>query len=158
MGNISNTLKQDGITLIEVLTSIVLLFIILTSLFTFFNNSLVFSEKNEEELVAFNLASKTLEVVEEKYQNTLDQNVILINCSNYPNGYPLELLSGLEPSECYYKENEINYYPEISIMKQTSSSYSGLPILYVIHVKIYNSSIPAEQKLLSETFSYIRGK
>jgi type II secretory pathway pseudopilin PulG len=158
MQNKMKRLNQNGITLIEVLTSIILLFIILTSFFTFFNNSLIFSGKNEEELVAFNLASKTLKIVEEKYKNTLDQNVISLNCSNYPGTYPPELISVLEPSACYYKVNDRNYYPEISITKQVSSSYTGLPILYVIHIKISNSPVSTNQKLLSETFGYIRGK
>lgn len=151
-------LKQDGFTLLEVLVSIVLLFIILTSFFTFFSNSLIFSGKNEEELVSFNLASKTLKIIQDKYENTLDQSEYKIMCSNYPTAYPTELISVLNSSTCYYKENEINYYPEVTITKQTSAPYSGLPVLYVINVKIYNTDVPSNRKLLSETFGYIRGK
>ncbi|MHC0037466.1 type IV pilus modification PilV family protein [Pseudoneobacillus sp. C159] len=161
-------LNQNGVSLIEVLASVVLLFIILTSFFSFFNNSLVFSSKNEEELVAFNLARKTLKIVEAKYNNTLDQTQFLINCSNYPTSYPVELIAELENSKCNYSVNGVSYYPEISLTKKnyTENTITGvntltltaLPVLYIINIKIYNSPLTANRKLLSETFGYIRGK
>jgi prepilin-type N-terminal cleavage/methylation domain-containing protein len=144
-------LKQDGFTLLEVLVSVVLLFIVLTSFFSFFSQSLIFSGKNEEDLVAFNLARKTLKIVEGKYNEDISANTLL-NCTNFPTELKNELVS----SQCYYQENQKKYYPEITLKKQTTSEYNELPILYVIHVKIYNSNT-STKKLLSETFGYIRG-
>jgi Tfp pilus assembly protein PilV len=164
-------LNQDGVSLVEVLASIVLLFVILTSFFTFFNHSLLFSSKNEEELVAFNLARKTLKIIDLKYNKTLDpatQNQLLINCSNYPTAYPAELIAELETSKCSYNINGVSYYPEITITKKnyTENTITGtntptptaLPVLYIINIKIYHSPDVASRKLLSETFGYMRGK
>lgn len=149
-------MKQDGFTLIEVLISIVILFIVLTSFFAFFSQSLVFSSKNEEQLVAFNLANKTLKIVEGKYKNNINLNLTLNSCTNFP----AELAAELDATTCSYKQNQKNYFPEITITKQTSTDYTGtsFPILYIINVKIYNAnSTVANRKLLTETFGYIRG-
>jgi prepilin-type N-terminal cleavage/methylation domain-containing protein len=162
---LKHKLNQDGFTLVEVLVSIVILSIVLTTFFSFFGQSLVFSGKNEEKLVAYNLAEKTMRIVESNYKNKLQptQTKIVIPstnnpCSNYSSGYPPELLEVTNPSTCYYKENQKNYYPYIIIMRQPTDFTA--PSLFVINVKIYNSNILTDpnRKLLSETFGYIRGK
>ncbi len=149
--------NQDAFTLIEVLVSLVLLAIILTTFFGFFSQSMLFSNQNDEDLVAYNLTTQTLNIFEEKYQNTLNNTETTIKCDNYPNGYPQELKDVLQTSACYYQKNQKNYYPEITITFQASSKYAGLPPLYVVHVQMFNSNNPSNRKLLSETFGYIRG-
>lgn len=162
---INHRLKQDGFTLVEVLVSIVILSIVLTTFFSFFGQSLVFSGKNEEKLVAYNLAEKTMRIVESNYKNKLlaTQTKIEISstnipCSNYSSGFSPELTAVTNPSTCYYRENQKNYYPHIIIMKQPTDF--SAPTLFVISVKIYNSNnlTDPNRKLLSETFGYIRGK
>jgi prepilin-type N-terminal cleavage/methylation domain-containing protein len=157
--------KQEGFTLVEVLVSIVILSIVLTTFFSFFGQSLVFSGKNEEKLVAYNLAEKTMRIVESNYKNKLQptQSKIEISststpCSNYSNGFPPELTAVTNPSTCFYKENQKSYYPYIIITKQPTDFTE--PSLFVISVKIYNSInlTDPNRKLLSETFGYIRGK
>jgi prepilin-type N-terminal cleavage/methylation domain-containing protein len=152
--------KQDGFTLIEVLVSIVILSIILTTLFSFFGQSLLFSGKNEEKLVAYNLASKTLKVVEKNFKNTLlsNQQNIGISASNTSCTNQMEeLVSPTNLTICYFIENKKSYYPYISITKESTSFAS--PVLFTVNVKIFNSAnIDPNRKLLSETFGYIRGR
>jgi prepilin-type N-terminal cleavage/methylation domain-containing protein len=149
-----NYSKQTGFTLIEVLVSIVILSIILTTFFSFFGQSLVFSGKNEEKLVAYNLAGKTLRIVESKYKNTINQSLLTLDsCTNYPQ----ELKDVLDNSTCSFIQNKKNYFPEIIITKQTFTEFTN-PKLYLINVKIYNANkLNSNRKLLSETFGYIRG-
>jgi prepilin-type N-terminal cleavage/methylation domain-containing protein len=143
--------NENGFTLIEVLVSIVILFIILITFFSFFGQSLKFSGKNEEQLVSYNLASKTLRIIENTYKNTnMVDSITLNNCTSL--GYPAALKNVLD-SNCQYKENQMFYIPEVTITKQTFSEFSN-PKVYLISVKIYS----ADRKLLSETFGYIRGK
>lgn len=153
--------KQDGLSLIEVLASVVLVTIVLTTFFSYFIQASTFSSKNEEKLVAYNLTSQTLSIIKDSFQNTLPQNdITTINCSKYPNGYPQALQIALHKSSCFYSKNKKNYYPEITIKRQTSSQYAdiGSTPLYVVHIKIYNTDNPLDQKLFSETFGYIRGR
>jgi len=56
--------KQEGFTLIEVLLSIVLLSIILTSFLGFFTQSAIFTNKNQEKLSAGQTAQKVVSLVE----------------------------------------------------------------------------------------------
>lgn len=58
-----NLLKEDGFTLLELLASIVILVIVITSFFTFFTQSARFSKVNEENIVATNFAREMLETV-----------------------------------------------------------------------------------------------
>jgi prepilin-type N-terminal cleavage/methylation domain-containing protein len=140
--------KQEGLTLVEVLVSLVLVSIVLISFFVFFSQTTLFSGKNEEKLVAFHLASKTLSIVENKYRNTtMASNNLSLNCGNFPP----EIETMLYPSSCFYKNNNKNYYPEITLTKQ-----NDLPSLYVIHIKMFSSANVSERTLLSETFGYVR--
>lgn len=151
---LNNPLKNErGLTLVEVLASIVILMIILVAFFSFFGQALLFSDKNEDKLVAYNLARKTLNVVSENYKPTTDQT---ISCSTYDINYHPQLKAALEPSACYYEVNSKQYYPEISMTRQNFHSFTT-PVLYTVHVKIYSSDNPTDRQLLSETFGYVRG-
>lgn len=138
-------LKQEGLTLVELLVSLVLISIILITFFGFFSQTTLFSGKNGEKLVASNLATRTLKIIEEKYNNS--QIPTTLNCGNFPP----ELKEVLQSSSCFYKQNNINYYPEITL-----SIDSDFPNLYIVHVRIFSSEIIADRKLLSETFGYVR--
>ncbi len=143
-------MNQAGLTLTEILVSLVLISIVLITFFSFFSQTTLFSGKNEERLVAFHLATKTLNIVESNYKNTsISSDNLLLSCGNYP----LELKSALQASTCYYHNNNKNYYPEIVLSKQLD-----MPTLYVIQIKIYNSPNSTERKLLSETYGYVRVK
>lgn len=147
--------KEDGFTLIEVLASLVILSIILITFFSFFNQALLFSSKNEDRLVAYNLARKTLNIVTQSHTNVTEEE-ITISCETYPIHYSSQLIAVLEPANCYYKVNEVKYFPEITIRKQTYPEITNTT-LYIVHVKIYSSNVITDRKLLSETFGYVRG-
>lgn len=143
-------LNQAGLTLTEILVSLVLISIVLLTFFSFFSQTTLFSGKNEERLVAFHLATKTLNIVESNYRNaSIPSDNLQLSCGNYP----LELKAALQASTCYYQNNNKNYYPEIFLSKQLD-----MPTLYVIQIKIYNSPNSTERKLLSETYGYVRVK
>lgn len=137
-------INRAGFTLIEVLVSLVLVAIILTTFFGFFGQTLLTSDKNEDKLVAYNLATKTLKIIEEKYNN---QSIpTTLSCGNFPS----ELSSALQPSSCFFKQNNKPYYPEITLTKD-----KDFPNLTIVHVKIFNTD-NTNRKLLSETFGYVR--
>lgn len=163
--------KQDGFTLIEVLVSIVILSIILTTFFSFFSQSLIFSGKNEEKLVAYNLASKTLKIVEQRYNNKLPstQSTIEIFSNSTVCSEDLSTIApdlkwdSTTSAMCYYNQNQKKYYPEIVITNQatdfTATPGYTTPTLFTINVKIFNfPKTVSNRKVLSETFGYVRGK
>nr|WP_187118842.1 hypothetical protein [Bacillus marasmi] len=129
----------------EVLVSLVLVTIILTTFFSFFSQTVFISDKNEDKLVAFNLASKTLNIIEEQYKKQP------IPTTLYCGNFPIELVNALSPSTCFFKQNNKNYYPKITLTKDTD--YLNLTI---VHVQIFDSEDITNRKLLSETYGYIR--
>ncbi|NHM30486.1 type IV pilus modification PilV family protein [Neobacillus terrae] len=58
-------LKEKGFTLVEVLVSIILLFIILTSFLSLFFQSAMFIHSNEEKLGTMQMAQKYINLIEE---------------------------------------------------------------------------------------------
>ncbi|WP_096153170.1 MULTISPECIES: type IV pilus modification PilV family protein [Bacillus] len=145
--------NESGFSLLEILVSLVILSFVLITFFSFSNQALFFSTKNEDKLVAYNLARKTLNIVTENYTGS-SQNLV-ISCSNFDTNYHPKLKEALEPSSCFYKVNHKTYYPEIILTKQTLSFTT--PTLYVVHVKIFDSADVTKRTLLSETFGYVRG-
>ncbi|WP_179295622.1 type IV pilus modification PilV family protein [Bacillus sp. FJAT-45350] len=150
---------QKGFTLLEVLASVVILTIVLTTFFSFFSQSLVFSNKNGDRIVAYNLAQKTLRIVEMEYNRNI-VNDHVITCSDYPTVYPNLLINELEGLSCFYEENDKYYYPEVTITKQTSIDFTKpeFPVMYLVHIKIFDSDSTSTNIKLAETFGYIRGK
>lgn len=77
---------QKGFTLLEVLISIILLFIVLTSFMGFFTQSAMFNKKNEQKLGTLQMAQKYINLIEDKVslsdvssipRNTqLDKNIV----------------------------------------------------------------------------------
>jgi prepilin-type N-terminal cleavage/methylation domain-containing protein len=152
--------NQKALSLIEVLVSLVLISIVLTTFFSFFSQATTFSGKNEKKLVADNLTSETLSIIQESYQTTLPLNDLIISCGTYPKDYPTALKNELHPTSCYYNKNNKHYYPEITVKKQTSTDYTltGFPEMYVVNVKMFDSADLTKRKLLSEAFGYIGGR
>ncbi|WP_057771780.1 type IV pilus modification PilV family protein [Cytobacillus dafuensis] len=65
-------MNQKGITLLEVLLSMLILSIILVSFFSFFSQSAVFIKKNDDKLSAVNTAQMVLNILQEnEKKNTL---------------------------------------------------------------------------------------
>jgi type II secretory pathway pseudopilin PulG len=75
-------LKEEGFTLVEVLVSIILLFIILTSFLSFFSQSAMFIHSNEKKLGTMQIA--------QKYINLIEENVGLSDLKYIPIGTEID--------------------------------------------------------------------
>ena len=154
---------QNGFTLIEVLASLVILSIILISFFSFFSQSLLASEQSGNKISAYNIATDFLNVVERRFDYRIHKNDTMplhINCSNYSIIFQNFQGTAYE-RKCPSHLNEKEYYPEITITKETyriAPYSSGTPQfhLYQVHVKVFDSDKANERKLLSENFTFVR--
>lgn len=146
---VENFQKQEGFTLIEVLLSIVLLSIILTSFLGFFTQSAIFTIKNQEKLSAAQTAQKVVSLVEINTTKTQLRSKNIINESG----------KVVSPGTVY---NDKSKFEELFKFKvdthfKVEIQFSDGPTdsrLVQCKVSIFESSAPATNK--SETFTYIR--
>lgn len=133
--------NQKGMTLLEVLLSIVILTIILTSFAGFFSQSALFVKKNEEKLNTFQTAQQIVNIIEDKFtkQLLLEKNPPDVN-GKFPN----------------LDKNEIIQLSGYSINTPYDISASFLKgVEGLIQVKVTVSE-PEHPENYSETFTYIR--
>lgn len=131
--------NQNGVTLLEVLLSIVLLTIVLTSFAGFFSQSAMFVKKNEEKLSTSQTAQQVVNLIEENISKSLltpSTDCPALPCTVSKNG--LETLS----------QQSINSTYDISA-KFTLSVQD----LVKVKVTIFDNGSP---KNSSKTFTYIR--
>jgi prepilin-type N-terminal cleavage/methylation domain-containing protein len=146
---------ESGFTLLEVLASIVILGIILTTFFSFFSQSLLFSAKNEEDLQAINLARKTLVVLQQLEEVNFTGDTLLLQATS-------ELSIETEIPHVYFIEDKNNnkYYIEVKDISRNYSKNQQLEItkqsIIPVQVRIYQSYPYSEDSLLSETFGYVK--
>jgi prepilin-type N-terminal cleavage/methylation domain-containing protein len=146
---------ESGFTLVEVLASIVILGIILTTFFGFFSQSLLFSSKNEEDLQAINLARKTLVVLQQLKKVNLSGDTLLLQATS-------EFSIEEEIPHVYFIEDKNNkkYYIEAKDISRNFSKSQQLEItkqsIIPVQVRIYQGYPYSEDTLLSETFGYIK--
>jgi prepilin-type N-terminal cleavage/methylation domain-containing protein len=129
-----------GFTLIEILVTLVILSIVLLSFMSFFTQSSLFTQKNNEKLTAINLAQET--VVTIKNQPSYFQKV-----AKYSTGFP-------EPEKTILNVNSIGVFnenPNYRLGLEIAKDYSYN--LYKIHVQIYD----LKNNLLAETYHYLKG-
>lgn len=140
------TNAQAGLTLLEVLASIVIVGLIVTTFFGFFSQSMLFSSKNEEDLQAINIARKVLVVVQEAKASDLNQ---LNNAMKSKIG-----IKNDESSLSYYIEDKKNnkYYVKVDPILD-KATYSLTPI----SVKVSATPFEDENAKITETFGYIKG-
>lgn len=123
---------ERGYTLIEVLASIVIVGIILTIFFGIYGQSMLFSNKNENQLIAMNLAR---EVLANKQQN---------------------IAVGTE----YTRKNNVYFVSVKELPSQLSEpdSTNKPPFgLVMLEVSVYSSASKTENDLLAKTFGYVSG-
>lgn len=138
--------SQSGLTLLEVLASIVIVGLIVTTFFGFFSQSMLFSSKNEEDLQAINTARRVLAYVQEANNSNIAS---LLATRNNKLGLKLE-----ESSSSYYIEvqNNNKYYVQVKKLP-SGPSYSLIPIA----IQICDTPCKDNREnLLSETFGYIK--
>ncbi|RSL32377.1 prepilin-type N-terminal cleavage/methylation domain-containing protein [Salibacterium salarium] len=79
-----NRCNQTGLTLIEVLASITILSIVTLTFLSFFSQSMIFSERTEDELTAVNAAEKVMNIVKNNPPAfEYPEEVIVVNEKQY---------------------------------------------------------------------------
>ncbi len=131
---------NNGFTLLEILLTLVILSIILLSFMSFFSQSSLFTQKNNEKLTAINLAQETIVTI--KNQSVYFQKVV-----KYTTGFP-------DPDKTILNVNSLGIFngqPDYKLGLEISKDYSYN--LYKIHVQIYD----LKNNLLAETYHYLKG-
>lgn len=133
------SVNEKGLTLLEVLLSIVLLFIVLTSFASFFTQSAIFIKKNEEKLSTSQTAQQIVNLIEVNLTHSiLETNSDCMNLNCTLDKDELSSLSDHPISSTY------------DISADFTDSVEGL-----VQVKITVTDL-ANPDSSSETFTYIR--
>ncbi|WP_262174253.1 prepilin-type N-terminal cleavage/methylation domain-containing protein [Saccharococcus sp. Marseille-Q5394] len=134
----SYLVNNRGMSLIEVLASLVILTIIFVSLSHFFFQASLFSVKVEDQLTSINIAEKVLHDVKTSTVKSTGKNVS-IDGKQYKEINPTELNGKL-------------YYPYVLVSPETPAILQ----LERVHVKIYAEKIEPgyEPVQISEIFGY----
>ncbi|WP_043934224.1 PulJ/GspJ family protein [Bacillus sp. EB01] len=147
-----NSLNQEGFTLLEVLLSIVLLTIIMTSFLGFFTQSAIFNKKNEQKLDTMQTAQRIVNMIE---INIEKQDLIVLNLID-ANGIVLNKPKSLTKLELeqYLGEPIASDYTISALMDNSSFTInSTTENLIMFKVIVQN---PADSNDKSETYTYIR--
>ncbi|WNF21892.1 prepilin-type N-terminal cleavage/methylation domain-containing protein [Mesobacillus jeotgali] len=131
--------NQNGLTLLEVLLSIVILSIVLTSFASFFSQSAMFVKKNEEKLSTSQTSQKIV-------------NLIELNITKSK----LQTISDCADLKCTLNEDDLEFLSGQTINSTYSISAIFTPgeeNLILAKVAIIDSDDPESS---SETFTYIR--
>ncbi|MGV2938046.1 prepilin-type N-terminal cleavage/methylation domain-containing protein [Mesobacillus sp. LC4] len=131
--------NQDGLTLLEVLLSIVILTIVLTSFAGFFSQSALFVKKNEEKLSTSQTAQQVVNLIEVN----VTKNMLLANpeCADF---------------QCSFEKNALESFLGQAINSSYKISVDFTPSveeLVNVKVAIIDNDDPDSS---SETFTYIR--
>jgi len=119
--------NQKGLTLIEILVSIVILGIIFTGMLGFFSQTVKFSSYNENKITSINLAEKMLS----EYKTT--------------NSYGRE-----------HTINDKNYYVEITeLSAHKTNDFEQTTELVPIVIKVYTDPSHTPTSLTTELYSYM---
>lgn len=143
--------NEKGLTLVEILASIVILSIVLTSFYGLFIQSAKFNKVNEDSLIASNLANRVREVLitnkfENIFETTGSNNIINIKYRTKFNG-EIELDSS----------NNFVEYPDLSLqLSDTDTSDGGIDKddfeLYSVKIEIIKNG-----EAVATTYCYVEG-
>lgn len=144
--------NEKGFTLIEVLLSIILLFIIMTSFMGFFTQSTLFNKKNEQKLDYTQTTQTVINLIEENITRTeleKDNDVKTIFNSPYTtktiDKTALEKFFSKKSSTPFIRNNPNQIHASFSYIKETG----------LIQVKVIVAD-PSNPNHKSETYTYIR--
>ncbi|TWI57090.1 prepilin-type N-terminal cleavage/methylation domain-containing protein [Halalkalibacter nanhaiisediminis] len=135
--------KENGLTLLELLVSLVIISIVLTSFFTFFSQGMIFSVKNEENLLAADTAREILVLLETEYQPIEQSNQYTLSCHDSI----LTSLNNFDSSTCTVERGNHSFFLETTVHKEKEFE------LYQLHVKLFDNNNKAT--LLTETHGYV---
>jgi Tfp pilus assembly protein PilV len=138
--------NQQGLTLIEVLLSIIILFIILTSFIGFFTQSAIFSKKNEHKLGAVQTAQKVINLIEISLTKQMLQYDSIIDSTG-------QVMNGTHSLSKTEIENYIDETidPEYDVNAIITNNSTENLIQFKVTVKDLND--PSNN---SKTYTYIR--
>jgi prepilin-type N-terminal cleavage/methylation domain-containing protein len=148
--------NEKGVTLIELLTSIVILSIILLSFMTFFTNSFQYNAVSSDKMKATNIARE----VQEEFKVNAEKNFDLKNLITYSktsplttipkSGYPkLNLTEDITKNSGILTLKLISQNFNVEVLVDTNNDPSLHSSLAKIHVKVKKGS-----KVVSEAFTY----
>lgn len=138
--------NQKGFTLIEVLLSIIILFITLTSFIGFFTQSALFSQKNEQKLGAMQIAQKVISLIEIDITKQILQNDTIIDSNGYVKNMT-QTLSKTQIENYIHETIDSNFDVTARITNNSSEN------LILVKLSVKNLKNPEN---ISETYTYIR--
>ncbi|WP_026572292.1 PulJ/GspJ family protein [Bacillus sp. UNC438CL73TsuS30] len=146
-----NFQSQKGLTLIEILVSIVLLSIILTSFMGFFTQSAIFTKKNEQKLGTVQTAQKFINLIKDISKSDLAATPATSSITTGTNtitvdlGVINQLINNSQPVKTTYTSD----YTVTGVITNLNTPAN------LIQFKIIVQD-PSNQKNKSETYTYIR--
>ncbi|WP_053367291.1 type IV pilus modification PilV family protein [Bacillus sp. FJAT-27245] len=141
--------KQGGFTLLEVLLSIVLLSIVLTSFLGFFTQSALFTNRNEEKLSALQTAQKVVALID------MNTTVARLKAENVVGADGKVVSPGIVYDEKANFSRLFNF--EVNTSFKVTLQFTDGPEnsrLVQCKVTVTDGKVPPAAK--SETFTYIR--
>ncbi|MBD8068857.1 prepilin-type N-terminal cleavage/methylation domain-containing protein [Bacillus sp. PS06] len=135
--------NQKGLTLIELLASIVIISIIIISFLSVFSQFFIFSNKQEDKLTVINLAEKVLSDVK-------DGEISALPTSSQPNPRPEELFTETM--------NGKSYFVYVAKMNLAEHKPSELELgLSRVQIKIYSDkNVQSSTKPLIHIYGYLK--
>jgi prepilin-type N-terminal cleavage/methylation domain-containing protein len=141
--------NQKGFTLLEVLLSIILLSIILTSFMGFFTQSAMFTKKNEQKLGTSQTAQKVINLIEEHV--TMDK--LWKEGITIPTGLPLTIEKSIIEKIVTPEGSPTTY--KLTSPYTISASLKKTSLENLIQIKVTVTD-PENVGNTSETFTYLR--
>lgn len=163
-----NFQTEQGFSLLELLASLVIFAIVITAFMGFFYQSSMFTKKNEDDLVAMNLAREVLEVIKEENDlkkltaQTYPRDQYVAACDNTFD--PITIDSdgskdgkkklGLETDGTFISNNDL--YPCFYFQHEPNLD-NTIHHTYRVTVNIYKrDQTGTDHKLLTKTYGYVR--
>ncbi|WP_404347072.1 prepilin-type N-terminal cleavage/methylation domain-containing protein [Sutcliffiella horikoshii] len=155
--------NDSGFTLLEVLVSIVILSIIILSFLSFFSQALLFSVKEEDNLVGVNISERILYYVEgsSTMESVLSANTY--SCNDEPHSL-VSYIADQDPQDewqtyspdltkLFFTQNNRTYYSYVTICQSTEETDLNL---HRVHIKTYQTMNNANQdRFIYETYQYV---
>ncbi|TYS68930.1 prepilin-type N-terminal cleavage/methylation domain-containing protein [Sutcliffiella horikoshii] len=155
--------NDSGFTLLEVLVSIVILSIIILTFLSFFSQALLFSVKEEDNLVGVNISERILYYVEgsSTIESVLSANTY--SCDAEPHSL-VSYIADQDPQDewqtyppdltkLFFTQNNRTYYSYVTICQSAEETDLSL---HRVHIKTYQSMNNASQdRFIYETYQYV---
>ncbi|MRG87490.1 type IV pilus modification PilV family protein [Salinibacillus xinjiangensis] len=140
--------SESGLTLIELLAATVIIAILLTGFFSFFSQGALFSEKNEDEVQATQLARQVLEELRQYENPSFLSSGAISSFSNETE--PGSILNEIVDEDGHFLDE-----PELTLrLELTKDNTIDTTNLYIVKVEILNQN----GQVLTDTYGYLEGE